>query len=64
MMTLLEKIELYLNEEVVVGGSSGGEGMSNPGTTTGDIAKFPEKFVVGYKRRKKKKKKDKKESVT
>lgn len=61
-MTLLEKIDLYLGEEVTAGGSVGGEGMAHPGTTTGDIAKFPEKFIVGYKRKKKKKKKEK-ESV-
>lgn len=60
MMTLLEKIELYLNEEI----TTGGEGMSSPGTTTNDIAKLPEKFVVGFKRKKRKKKKDKRESVS
>lgn len=52
MLTLLEKIDLYLGEEV------GGEGMSaGVGTITADIAPNPNKFVVGAAKRKKKKKK-------
>lgn len=57
-MNLLEKIDLFLGEEMTagsVGTSTTGDGYV--ATTTSDIAKFPEKFVVGMKRRKKKKKK-------
>lgn len=61
-MELLEKICLFLGEEMTSGsvGTSSGNGVAHPGTLTGDIAKFPEKFVVGYTRRKRKKKKEKK----
>ena len=47
-MDLLEKIDLYIGEEVVTGGAT-------PGTTTDKVAKYPEKFVVGQRKKKKKK---------
>lgn len=46
-MDLLEKIDLYLGEEVV-------STTATPGTTTDKVAKYPEKFVVGQKKKKKK----------
>lgn len=48
-MDLLEKIDLYIGEEVVSGGATP---TSTPGTTTTKIAKFPEKFVVGRRKKK------------
>ena len=47
-MNLLDRIELFLGEEVTTGGSG-----STPGTTTDKIAKYPEK---GLQKKKKKRK--------
>lgn len=63
-MNLLEKIDLFLGEEMTSGGvGTAVSGEGHVATTTSDIAKFPEKFVVGWTRRKKKKKKEKRPNI-
>lgn len=62
-MDILEKIELFLDEEVASGGAAmggDGSGVHTPGTTTPKVAKYEKRssIMTGGKSRRKKKKRD------